>query len=370
MLEFFSIISFFIANVFVVSNHIPNTFTMKKTLLSIAILLLLSLSTIAQRGVNFISGGNLRTVFDLAKVQNKAVFLEAYAPTCHVCIAFKPTFENQQVGDIYNKNYISYKLDMTSPEAAGFLQKQNIWIPSTPTLLFFDKDVKLMHVAIMGENTNSPEALISSAMIALNPQKRATGYKAIYQSGNRTANFLIDYGYMARILKDTVMNITVLKTYAKSIPTTQYTSNVNFAVLQKAIIDDENPLFVYMINHLAEFNAKFDKNLVKQTAENIIMYSLYSSRGSKFSSAKIAQIKANLAKLGVTQKAIGVRVFREEATALFREGKSAEAIKILESIIDAKTDKASYAYLSNFVKSRTSDKAALAKATVWAAKGR
>lgn len=330
----------------------------------------LGVSGFAQRGVNFISGGNLRTVFDIAKVQNKAVFLEAYAPTCHVCMAFKPTFENQQVGDIYNKNYISYKLDMTSPEAAGFLQKQNIWIPSTPTLLFFDKDVKLMHLAIMGENTNSPEALISAAMTALNPQKRATAYKAIFQSGNRTANFLIDYGYMARILKDTTMNITVLRTYAKSIPSSQYTSNVNFAVLQKAIMDDENPLFVYMINHLGEFNAKFDKNLVKQTAENIIMYSLYSSRGNKYSSAKIAQVKANLAKLGVSAKAIGVRVFREEATALFREGKAMEAIKILESIVDNKTDKASYTFLANFVKSRTSDKAALAKAAVWASKGK
>jgi hypothetical protein len=60
----------------------------------------------------------------------------------------------------------------------------------------------------------------------------------------------------------------------------------------------------------------------------------------------------------------------ERKQPLCLEGKSAEATKILESIIDAKTDKASYAYLSNFVKSRTSDKVALAKASVWAAKGR
>jgi thioredoxin-related protein len=124
MLEISSIISFFMVNTVVVFNFIPNTCSMKRVLPSIAVLLLLSLSSIAQRGVNFISGGNLRTVFDLAKVQNKAVFLEAYAPTCHVCMAFKPTFENQQVGDIYNKNYISYKLDMTSPEAAGFYKNK------------------------------------------------------------------------------------------------------------------------------------------------------------------------------------------------------------------------------------------------------
>ena len=51
----------------------------------------------------------------MAKAQNKPVFLEVYAPTCHVCSAFKPTFENPQVGAVYNRNFVSYKLDITAP---------------------------------------------------------------------------------------------------------------------------------------------------------------------------------------------------------------------------------------------------------------
>jgi thiol-disulfide isomerase/thioredoxin len=343
---------------------------MKKIVLNLILLMIIANISNAQKGVNFVVGGNLRTVFDLAKMQNKAVFLEAYAPTCHVCIAFKPTFELPLVGDFYNRNYISYKLDVTTTEAQAFLQKQKIWIPSTPTLLFFDKEVKLLHIAVMGENTNTAQVVIDAAGKALDPKRRSTAYKASFQSGVRDPNFLIDYAFMARIMKDTTDNIAAMKAYASKTPSSQYTNNSNFLVLQKVIMDDENPIFTYMMTHLAEYNAKYDKALVKQTAENIIMYSLYSSRGSRSSVAKINQVKANLTKLGIDKKSIAGRVFREETTALFREGKPDQAIKVLESLIDSRTDKNAYLFLSNFVRARTADKNALAKAATWAAKAK
>ena len=70
------------------------------------ILCLISINvTFAQRGTAFLQTGNLRTVFDLAKVQNKPVFLEVYAPTCHVCSAFVPTFN---LYSIYKNPYLHY----------------------------------------------------------------------------------------------------------------------------------------------------------------------------------------------------------------------------------------------------------------------
>lgn len=342
---------------------------MKKIFILSLFLFLTHLVT-AQKGTSFLQNGNLRTVFDLAKAQNKPVHLEVYAPTCHVCNAFKPTFENAQVGSLYNQNFINYKLDITSAEGAAFLNKQNIWIPSTPTLLFFDKDVKLMHITVLGENYNTPQALIEAANKAIDPKQRTSNYKASYRSGNRDANFLIEYGFMARIMRDTLDNINVMNNYAKIVPATQYGNNTSFLLLQKVIMDDENNIFEYMISHLGEFNAKYDKNLVKQTAENIIMYSLYSSRGMKYSVAKINQVRANLAKLGVDKKSINGRVWREESTAYFREGQVLKALAVLDSLVDATTDKKSYKFLSNWIKARSSDKAALAKAALWDAKSK
>ncbi|MDH4461177.1 MAG: DUF255 domain-containing protein [Flectobacillus sp.] len=342
---------------------------MKKIVLSFLLFASVSVA-MAQRGVGFLTGGNLRTVFDMAKAQNKAVFLECYAPTCHVCEAFVPTFNNPQVGDFYNRQFISYKLDMTSREASAFLQKQKITIPSTPTLLFFDNKVSLMHIAIMSENLNTPAVVIDAASKALNPKTRTSSYKANFLAGNRSQNFLVEYGFMTRVMKDTLSNINAMNIYAKQEPQKNYTNNSNFLVLQKVIMDDENALFKYMIANLAAYNAKYDKKLVKQTAENIIMYSLYSSRGMRYSVAKINQVRANLAKLGVNKKSIDGRVIREESNAYFRENQPAKAIQVLESVVDASTNKETYRFLATYVKARTADKAALAKAAVWAAKGK
>ena len=335
------------------------------------ILSLISINaTFGQRGTAFLQTGNLRTVFDLAKVQNKPVFLEVYAPTCHVCSAFVPTFNLPQVGNYFNQNFISYKLDITTPEGTAFLNKQGLYILSTPTLLFFDKDVKLLHVNILGENNNSGNTLIEAGTKALNPAQRTSAYKASFRGGNRETNFLIEYGLISRVMRDTIDNISAMNAYAKKIPKSQYGNNTSFLLLQKVVIDDENEIFKAMMNNLNGFYAKNDKKIVNQTAENIIMYSLYSSRGMKYSTAKTNIVRANLTKLGIDKKSIDGRIWREESKAYFRENQPVKAIEVLSKLIDVKTDKASYLFLSNWVKSSSSDKTALSTAAKWAIKGK
>ena len=342
---------------------------MKKYLIIFLILSFISKIN-AQKGTAFLQTGNLRTVFDLAKAQNKNVFLEVYAPTCHVCSAFKPTFELQQVGNYYNQNFISYKLDITTPEGSAFLKKQDLYILSTPTLLFFDKEVKLIHISILGENNNSGQVLIEAGTKALNPSQRTSAYKASYRNGNRETNFLIEYGLISRVMRDTIDNMSAMNAYAKKIPKSQYGNNTNFLLLQKVVIDDENEIFKTMMNNLNDFYAKNDKKLVNQTAENIIMYSLYSSRGMRYSTIKINTVRSNLAKLGIDKNSIDGRVWREESKAFFRENQPAKAMVVLNKLIGVKTDKTSYLFLSNWVKSSTSDKNALATATQWSLKGK
>lgn len=342
---------------------------MKKYLITHFFVLILNVS-FAQKGTAFLQTGNLKTVFDLAKAQNKSVFLEIYAPTCHVCNAFKSTFELPQVGNYYNQNFISYKLDITTPEGATFLNKQGLYILSTPTLLFFNKEVKLMHISILGENNNSGQVLIDAGTKALNPVQRTSAYKTSFKNGNRESNFLIEYGLISRVMRDTVANIASMNEYAKKIPKSQYGNNTSFLLLQKVIIDDENDIFKAMMNNLKVFYAKNDKKIVTQTAENIIMYSLYSSRGLKFSISKINTVRTNLAKLGVDKKSIDGRVWREESKAYFREKQPLKAIEVLSKLIDSKTDKSSYLFLSNWVTSSTSDKKSLETAALWAKKGK
>ncbi len=341
---------------------------MKKIILSCVLSTCFLAVSMGQKGVNFLTNGNLRTVFDMAKMQNKKVMLEAYSPTCHICQAFKTTFAQAAVGDLYNKNFISYQLDVNTPEALAFLQKQRIMIPSTPTLLFFDNNVSPIHVAVMTEGGNTAGILLDEANKALDPKKRTASMKNTFLAGKREPSFLVEYAFVARIMRDTSDNIAAMRAYATKISPSEYANNTNFALLQKVVFDDENPMFLYMMQNLSKFQAKFGKALVKQVAENILLSSLYTSRANFYSLSKIQTIKSHFAQLGLSPSDINKRIFREEAAALFKAGKATEAIKVLEKMIDATTNKNGYAYLSNFVRSRTSDKNALAKAAQWAAK--
>jgi thioredoxin-related protein len=121
----------------------------------------------AQAKVNFITQGNLRTVFDLAKAQHKKVFLEVYSPDCHICKALEPSFSNAEVAKYYNSNFISYRLDANKMETLAFLQKQKVYIQSTPTLLFYDEDVKLIYKSTLTEQKVSAEILLSEAKKAI-----------------------------------------------------------------------------------------------------------------------------------------------------------------------------------------------------------
>ena len=326
----------------------------------------ISVSYISVSQTAFLQNGNLRTVFDLAKSQNKPVFIEVFSPTCHVCQAFKPTFDQKAVGDFYNKNFVSYKLEIDSEEAQGFLGKQNIWVSSIPTLYFFDKNVKLQHIAVMSENRNSAQVVIDAGKIALNPTARVANYKARFQAGERSANFLTEVALMARIQKDTMLNIDANNAYFKTIKPNEYTSATNLLVLEKSIMDAENPLFKYMINNLPKYYAVRKKAEVNTIAENILMWTLYSSRGQNFNSVKLAQIKSDLAKVGVDAKSIAGRVWMHEATALFREKQAAKAISVIESRVKGmKVSGGEAKYLCGFVRSKTNDKAALAAAAKW-----
>jgi thioredoxin-related protein len=117
--------------------------------------------------VNFITNGNLRTVFNLAKAQNKKVFLEVYSPDCHTCQLFEIVFRDQKVAQYFNDHFISYKLDVNFIETHAFLQKQKVTVVSTPTFLFYNADVKLIYEVALTEKQNIPKIVLNEAEKAL-----------------------------------------------------------------------------------------------------------------------------------------------------------------------------------------------------------
>jgi thioredoxin 1 len=108
-------------------------------------------------GIHF-QKGNWQQALDLAKKENKVVFLDIYATWCGPCKQLKKyTFTEKSAGDFFNANFVNMALDGEQPEGAALAQK--FGIEAYPTLMFVTPEGELI--------TKSPGFRTASDLINL-----------------------------------------------------------------------------------------------------------------------------------------------------------------------------------------------------------
>lgn len=97
-------------------------------------------------GVQFFEG-SWQEALDLAKKENKLIFLDAYTVWCGPCKMLKArTFPNPELGAFYNKNFINVAMDMERGEGPSVGSKYGV--KAYPTLLFIDGKGALVSTAL------------------------------------------------------------------------------------------------------------------------------------------------------------------------------------------------------------------------------
>ncbi|MEA5461308.1 thioredoxin family protein [Arcicella sp. LKC2W] len=336
---------------------------MLKNITLFTILLFTQTLNAQTKGISFVKTG-LKSAFEIAKKQNKPVFIEIYANGCPHCENFKKTFDtNPKVGAYYNQRFVSYQVEVNSAEGRALRQKHNIYVVATPTMSFWDKDENLLHIQPAGDEQNNEAYLKTLADRAIDPTKNTASYKGYFEQGVQEDNFLIEYAYMCRMICDTTYNIAAMNTYAKKQEAAGFTSPSNFLVLQKVVLDDENTLFKHVVNNLDSYYAKYGKKEVVSTVENIVMYSLYCSRASNYSLEKLATMKDNLRKIGIDKQSIAGRFLLIETRALFKANQAAKAIEVIDEFYKGvKTiDKKDAEFIEKYVRGYVQDNTQLSK---------
>ena len=111
-------------------------------------------------GIHF-QKGNWQQALDLAKKENKVVFLDIYATWCGPCKQLKKyTFADKSAGDFFNTNFVNMALDGEQEEGAALAQK--FGIETYPTLMFVTPEGELI--------TKSPGFRTASDLINLGQQ--------------------------------------------------------------------------------------------------------------------------------------------------------------------------------------------------------
>ena len=325
--------------------------------------LLIALQVQAQKGINFIKSTSLQAAINAAKQQNKLLFVEVYAPDCHICNSFKGTFAQPQVGNLYNASFVNFQLDIRKPENQKALQQLKITINATPTFLFFEpKTMKLVQAKAFGEKENTIINVNSIAQKASNPAEQATNFASKFKAGERSFAFLLNYAQFARLTADTTTNLKVVNELIKVVPTNQYVSQSALNIIQMVMMNNNNALFDYFVSHIAQYNRIADPSLVKMIYENIFQIVMTSSQVNKLSATEIAKLKDQMSKTGIDQGSIIRRTWMAESILLFKQKKAMAAIKVIEGLIDvlpSAPGPKEYQYLCDFVKSKTKDKAAI-----------
>ena len=101
----------------------------------------LNKKTKSDEGITF-HIGTWQQALDLAKKENKMIFLDAYASWCGPCKKMKrTTFADKNVADYYNKNFINVAIDMEKGEGPMLAERYSV--EAYPTLIFIKPDGKL-----------------------------------------------------------------------------------------------------------------------------------------------------------------------------------------------------------------------------------
>ncbi|MFN4233274.1 MAG: thioredoxin family protein [Bacteroidia bacterium] len=108
-----------------------------------------------KEGIQF-HKGTWDEALQLAKKENKLIFLDIYATWCGPCKKLKAkTFSNAEVGKFYNQNFVNVAFDGEQGDGAMLMQKYNL--QSFPSLLFIDGNGKVIAKTVGYHN---PDELI------------------------------------------------------------------------------------------------------------------------------------------------------------------------------------------------------------------
>lgn len=164
-------------------------------LFAVIICLCSSLSSNAQtrpsKGINFFKG-SWKEVLAEAKKQQKMVFVDVYTDWCAPCKQMdSEVFTLQQVGELYNSLFISYRLNAEKGE--GIKLASQYAVKSYPCYLFLDDAGNVIDRGGDYQPAAAFIALGSRAVAKRNTADNLDELRARYEQGNRQPNFLKTY---------------------------------------------------------------------------------------------------------------------------------------------------------------------------------
>lgn len=140
------------------------------------------------QGIDFFHG-TWEEALELAKKEDKLIFIDAYATWCGPCKRMaKDAFPKKEVGDVYNRYFINVKLDMEKGD--GLVFRSTYPVSAFPTLYFIGPDGAVVHRQVGAQGA---EQLIRLAQFALAKVDNSDDYATQFEAGDHNPELVLKY---------------------------------------------------------------------------------------------------------------------------------------------------------------------------------
>ncbi|MCZ4695584.1 DUF255 domain-containing protein [Ancylomarina euxinus] len=273
---------------------------MKKIIISLT-LIICTCSAFSQ-GIKF-EKCSFKEALVLANENNKFLFIDCYTQWCGPCkVMAKNIFTQKKVGDYFNNNVISLKIDCGSVEGEKFAADNNI--TSYPTMLIYDADGKLLK-RIEGAAPDA-DILISYVKQAVEPDENFNHLLEKYNKGDRNleliADLLID-GYQFAYIQEKEERVKLFERltdifgwYISVKDIGKWINKKDFKIIS-IYLSKEEKYINFVLNHYNEYKNIIDEEIFSEfivKSNNFFIYK-YSSKGDLKFRTYIENIKGKFA---------------------------------------------------------------------------
>ncbi len=236
-----------------------------------------SVETVAvkeDKGIHF-EHSSWEEVKALAKKENKYIFVDVYAYWCGPCKKMtRETFSDETVGEFYNKNFVSYKIDMGKPEnrAEGAVFKAAVY----PTLVYFNNEGEEVY---RFKGFRPAAAFMKEGKRALFDADKMAALEQKFKDGERSYDFLYEY-----------LEYAGYKGKPKAEAVDAFMEKLNKKELKKEKTQDliyelgahyESPFFQVLLKNKELFEDRYTKPAVEKRIRSVALNLLRTSVDNK-----------------------------------------------------------------------------------------
>ena len=234
--------------------------------------LLLCCCLVSAQGIQF-EQGTWSEVKKKASKEDKLIFVDSYTTWCGPCKWMaKNVFTDEKVGDVYNAQFVNYKLDMEKGEGVEFARHYEV--RAYPTLLFINGEGDVVHKQM---GALPAEKFLELAKTAYDPDQQISALAKKYRKGVRDSEFLRTY--LTGLLYAGMEPGEVSDEYFRSLSAADMVSKENYRLLTMMEPPMSSPQFAMLMDNkdafVSEVGSDEFNGFLKKSCQRELMVMAY-----------------------------------------------------------------------------------------------